>query len=96
LSNARQKAVEVCRLLGQSLGRPVFVTENIVREWKGRGSTASDEPPSGSETALPTVEEVTQRGPIDIQRRMIEQSITIRVDVTATFEIRQKFDKSKK
>nr|CAB3256794.1 interleukin-1 receptor-associated kinase 1-binding protein 1-like [Phallusia mammillata] len=95
LANARQKALEVCRLLGQTMGRPINVTENIVREWRGSGATPSDEPPECAEPPLPTVEEVMTSGPIDVQRRVTEQSITVRVDVTAVFEIRAKLEKNK-
>ncbi|XP_078486084.1 interleukin-1 receptor-associated kinase 1-binding protein 1-like [Ciona intestinalis] len=95
LANARQKAVEVCRLMGQTLGRPVFITENVVREWRGCGSPEQSDPPGGVEGPLPTVEDVIS-GPINVQRRMKEQSVTVRVDVTATFDIRCKLEKEKK
>ena len=94
LANARQKALEICRLMGQCLGRPVFITENIIREWKGEcsadlnGSAENDNPPL---TAMqrPCV------GELDIQRRIKEESLTVKVDVTATFEIKGKFEKLK-
>uniref|UniRef100_H2Y888 Interleukin-1 receptor-associated kinase 1-binding protein 1 homolog n=1 Tax=Ciona savignyi TaxID=51511 RepID=H2Y888_CIOSA len=93
LANARQKALDVCRLMGQNLGRPVFITENVVREWRGSGAPEQVVP--GAEAPLPSVDGVTN-GPITVQRRMKEQSLTIRVDVTATFDIRCRLEKEKK
>lgn len=34
VENARLKAHEVCKLLGQALGRPLFIREDSSREWK--------------------------------------------------------------
>lgn len=44
VENARLKAQEVCNLLGQALGRPLFIREEESREWRagqqeGMGST---------------------------------------------------------
>ena len=95
LTIARQKASEVCRVMGQSLGRPVFVTENIIREW--RGESCED---AGTDTAnvaprpQPKVRDWSD-AEIDIQRRVKEQSISVKVDVTATFDINCKFDRCK-
>ncbi|XP_076819302.1 interleukin-1 receptor-associated kinase 1-binding protein 1 homolog [Clavelina lepadiformis] len=96
LANARQKAAEICKLMGQALGRPIFITENIVREWKGVGSLDANSVTNNAEQSMLTVAEVTSPGPLEIQRKLRDQSISIRVDVTATFEIRPKFERDKK
>ncbi|XP_050170228.1 interleukin-1 receptor-associated kinase 1-binding protein 1 [Myiozetetes cayanensis] len=36
VGNTRQKAQEVCRLFGQSLGKPLLIKEEETKEWGGR------------------------------------------------------------
>ena len=72
--------------MGQSLGRPVYVMENGIREWRG-DDCGGQNPPNGCN--------VPYGSEIDIQRRMKEKAITIKVDVTATFDIRCRFDRNK-
>ncbi|XP_029903779.1 interleukin-1 receptor-associated kinase 1-binding protein 1 homolog [Myripristis murdjan] len=48
VENARQKASEISRLLGQSLGRPLLVREEETREWR-----KADEEDSASHSRLP-------------------------------------------
>ena len=92
LVNAREKAMEVCRLVGQNLGRPVFITENIVREWTGSEEEGPQTPdsPSGSICSAPNW------GPIPIKKQLQDNAVTIRVDVTATFEIKSLKDKKQR
>ena len=94
LSNARVKALEVCRLMGQGLGRPIFITENIIREWKGECATDSN---NTSEANVPPLISLPRpcNGELEIQRRIKEENLTVKVDVTATFELNGKFEKLK-
>jgi len=80
--------------MGQCLGRPVFITENIIREWKGDCATESNGAAGNSLPPLTTLQQPCH-GELEIQRRIKEQSLTVKVDVTATFEIRGKFEKMK-
>lgn len=93
-ANARQKAYDLCRMLNQNLGRPIVVTENIVRERKGDEDSSSydDECNKKDDIQVPPIgiPTVFDEGPIDVQRRLVNNTIHIRVDVTATFELRSK------
>ncbi|KAM4695544.1 interleukin-1 receptor-associated kinase 1-binding protein 1 [Discoglossus pictus] len=42
VSNARRKALEVCHLVGHSLGRALVIREEEMREWEDQGETYSD------------------------------------------------------
>lgn len=87
LANARQKAIEVCRMLGQSLGRPISVKEENCEENVGPNgcdSTNEDQVIPGGPTA------------IDIQQRVKASTVTIRVQVTAAFELKPHCNKNKK
>ncbi|XP_075454086.1 interleukin-1 receptor-associated kinase 1-binding protein 1 [Ascaphus truei] len=44
VSNARQKAQDVCLLVGQSLGRPLMIKEEEMREWEDQGENNSGSP----------------------------------------------------
>jgi len=107
-ANARQKAVDLCKMLNQGLGRPIFVTENVIRERRGCGFGDGDLTDDGGDTGRddvvvggkksdvnvprldlsPVVSTSTDQ--IDVQRRMRNGTIHIRVDVTATFELRSR------
>ncbi|XP_073531698.1 interleukin-1 receptor-associated kinase 1-binding protein 1 [Phyllobates terribilis] len=41
VSNARRKAQDVCRLVGQSLGKAIFIKEEEMKEWEDQGDCAS-------------------------------------------------------
>ncbi|MEE6476434.1 hypothetical protein FKM82_011075 [Ascaphus truei] len=44
VSNARQKAQDVCLLVGQSLGRPLMIKEEEMKEWEDQGENNSGSP----------------------------------------------------
>lgn len=82
-TNARQKATELCRMLNQRLGKAINVTENVVREQTGSNSAQENDDDDVD------IEDVSSHGgAIDVQRRAVLQTINIRVDVTASFELK--------
>jgi len=81
-ANARQKALDLCRMLNQNLGRPITVIENNVNETKG-----SEKDETTDEADLDAEKD---HGVIDVQRRMKKETVHLRVDVTATFELKSK------
>jgi len=81
-ANARQKALDLCRMLNQNLGRPITVIENNVNETKG-----SEKDENTDEADLDAEKD---HGVIDVQRRMRKETVHLRVDVTATFELKSK------
>uniref|UniRef100_A0A8D0DV93 Interleukin 1 receptor associated kinase 1 binding protein 1 n=1 Tax=Salvator merianae TaxID=96440 RepID=A0A8D0DV93_SALMN len=49
VGSAQQKAQEVCQLFGQSLGKPLLIREEEVKEWEGyRGNHMANSPDSSS------------------------------------------------
>ncbi|XP_077977283.1 interleukin-1 receptor-associated kinase 1-binding protein 1-like [Glandiceps talaboti] len=71
--NAKQKALEVARLLRQSLGRPLMVREEYSHEWEG---PAANEVPQDNEI------------PVSFQQRIANSTITVSVKIFAAFELK--------
>jgi len=91
LKNARQKATDLCKDLNQSLGRVITVSENVVREQRGDWEFNFNEVREGMfDEQTPKVVRIDFGAdePIDIQRRMKDNTVYLRVDVKASFELR--------
>ncbi|XP_070567553.1 interleukin-1 receptor-associated kinase 1-binding protein 1-like [Ptychodera flava] len=73
--NAKQKGIEVARLLRQSLGRPLMIREDYSHEWEG---PAANEVPQDNEV------------PVSFQQRIANATITVSVKVFAAFELKPK------
>ncbi|XP_007906614.1 interleukin-1 receptor-associated kinase 1-binding protein 1 homolog [Callorhinchus milii] len=80
VANARCKAQEVCRLLGQSLGRPLVIREEEVKESEGLASESASV--------------VSSRSPT-IQQQISNASVTVNSKVFVSFELKSK-DKLKR
>jgi len=70
-SNARSKAFELCKMVGSTLGRPMYVHENEVEETTG-GDKDDD------------------CDNIEVNKMVRMATVNIKVQVTATFELRSK------
>ncbi|XP_072912546.1 interleukin-1 receptor-associated kinase 1-binding protein 1 homolog [Hemitrygon akajei] len=75
VANSRRKAFEVCRLLGQSLGRPLIVREEETKESEGGAS----EPLTPDNTR-----------PLTMQQQINNASVTVYSKVFVTFELKSK------
>uniref|UniRef100_UPI00398F27BC interleukin-1 receptor-associated kinase 1-binding protein 1 homolog n=1 Tax=Pristiophorus japonicus TaxID=55135 RepID=UPI00398F27BC len=75
VANSRRKAFEVCRLLGQSLGRPLIIREEETKENEGLASEA------------PTPDNTK---PLTIQQQISNTSVTVYSKVFVTFELKSK------
>ncbi|XP_078398599.1 interleukin-1 receptor-associated kinase 1-binding protein 1 homolog [Cetorhinus maximus] len=75
VANSRRKAFEVCRLLGQTLGRPLIVREEETKESEGSTSEA------------PTADNTR---PLTIQQQISNASVTVYSKVFVTFELKSK------
>ncbi|XP_072355927.1 interleukin-1 receptor-associated kinase 1-binding protein 1 homolog isoform X1 [Scyliorhinus torazame] len=75
VANSRRKAFEVCRLLGQTLGRPLIVREEETKESDGLTS----------ETATPD-----NMRSLTIQQQINNASMTVCSKVFVTFELKSK------
>ena len=73
VKNARQKALEVTRLLRQSLGPPIMIREEHCNEWEG--PAAAQETNNG------------QEGPLTFQQRLTTGTLNASVKVLASFEL---------
>nr|XP_002740018.1 PREDICTED: interleukin-1 receptor-associated kinase 1-binding protein 1-like [Saccoglossus kowalevskii] len=73
--NAKQKALEVARMLRQALGKPIMIKEEYSHEWEG---PAANEVPQDNEV------------PISFQQRISNTTITVSVKVYAAFELKPK------
>lgn len=71
MQNARQKALDVARLLRQGLGRPLAIREEETTEVEGS--------PRGSANGTD--------GPITFQQRIANATVTVTVKVFAQFEL---------
>lgn len=80
VGNTRQKAQEVCRLLGQSLGKPLLIREEETKEWGGH--TDSQQPNSPDSPTL--------------QERILNATAYASCRVFAVFEIKGKENRRKK
>ncbi|XP_039264509.1 interleukin-1 receptor-associated kinase 1-binding protein 1 homolog [Styela clava] len=80
LANARQKAIEVCRMLGQTIGRPICVKEDFCDETLGSNSNCQTNEEDHVLLGNPTS--------IDLQQRVKANTITIKAQVSATFELK--------
>ncbi|XP_037750284.1 interleukin-1 receptor-associated kinase 1-binding protein 1 [Chelonia mydas] len=72
VGNTRRKAQEVCRLFGQSLGKPLLIREEEMKEWEGQ----IDSHPSNSSDTL------------TVQQRIQSATIYASSKVFAIFEIK--------
>ncbi|XP_054752604.2 interleukin-1 receptor-associated kinase 1-binding protein 1-like [Lytechinus pictus] len=83
VKNARQKAIEVTRLLRQSLGHPIMIKEEQCHEWEG--------PAEAQDTSN------GQEGPITFQQRLTSGTLNASVKILASFELipREKMKASK-
>ncbi|XP_048453206.1 interleukin-1 receptor-associated kinase 1-binding protein 1 homolog isoform X2 [Rhincodon typus] len=75
VANSRRKAFEVCRLLGQTLGRPLIVREEEIKETEGLTSEA--QAPDNTR-------------PLTIQQQISNASVTVCSKVFVTFELKSK------
>ncbi|XP_067882938.1 interleukin-1 receptor-associated kinase 1-binding protein 1 homolog isoform X1 [Heterodontus francisci] len=75
VANSRRKAFEVCRLLGQTLGRPLIIREEETRESEGLASEA------------PTPDNTR---PLTVQQQISNASVTVCSKVFVTFELKSK------
>ncbi|XP_060712685.1 interleukin-1 receptor-associated kinase 1-binding protein 1 homolog [Hemiscyllium ocellatum] len=75
VANSRRKAFEVCRLLGQTLGRPLIVREEEIKETEG--STSEAQAPDSTR-------------PLTIQQQISNASVTVCSKVYVTFELKSK------
>ncbi|KAI8498674.1 PREDICTED: interleukin-1 receptor-associated kinase 1-binding protein 1-like [Branchiostoma belcheri] len=73
--NARQKAVEVARLLRSSVGQPISIKEESCREWEG--------PPAQGQSH-------DQDKPMTYQERIAMATVTVQAKVFASFELKPK------
>lgn len=80
VNNARLKAEEIARFLGQSLGRPLLVKEDHSHEWKGQPSDH-----------IPDLDK-----PLTLQQRLSMASLTINVKISAVFELKSKQKNARK
>lgn len=80
VGNTRQKAQEVCRLLGQSLGKPLLIREEETKEWGGH--TDSQQPNAPDSQTL--------------QERILNATAYASCRVFAVFEIKGKENRRKK
>ncbi|XP_072035347.1 interleukin-1 receptor-associated kinase 1-binding protein 1-like [Amphiura filiformis] len=81
VQNARQKALEVARLLRQGLGRPLTIREDQSHEWEGPTPSQQDSA-AGNE------------GPMTLQQKIANATVTVSAKVFASFELVSR-DKSK-
>ncbi|KAG2468137.1 interleukin-1 receptor-associated kinase 1-binding protein 1 homolog [Polypterus senegalus] len=81
VGSAKHKAKEVCRLVNQSLGRPVIIKEEETKEWEG----PSEE---GTEEMRPSIQPTGQQ-------RLQNASVIVTSKVFVSFEIKPK-EKGKK
>ncbi|KPP61890.1 interleukin-1 receptor-associated kinase 1-binding protein 1-like [Scleropages formosus] len=77
VASAQHKARDVCRLLGQALGRPLFVREEESREWTG----GVGERDGGGED---------DGGDASLQQQLTQASVTVFSRVSASFQIQPK------
>lgn len=80
VGNTRQKAQEVCRLLGQSLGKPLLIREEETKEWGGHTDSLQPNSPDS-----PT-----------LQERILNATAYASCRVFAVFEIKGKENRRKK
>ncbi|KAK6489041.1 interleukin-1 receptor-associated kinase 1-binding protein 1-like protein [Huso huso] len=80
VGNARHKAKEVCRLVGQSLGRPLVIKEEETKEWEGQSEETEDQSGGSSQ---PTVNQKIKNATVFVSSR-----------VFASFEIKAKGKKN--
>ncbi|XP_043929565.1 interleukin-1 receptor-associated kinase 1-binding protein 1 [Protopterus annectens] len=81
VASARNKAQEVCRAVGQSLGKPLVIKEEEMKEWEG---LTDDLAVSNNHSDTPTM-----------QQKIKNATISVSCKVFASFEIKTK-EKSKK
>ncbi|XP_067841036.1 interleukin-1 receptor-associated kinase 1-binding protein 1 homolog [Heptranchias perlo] len=75
VANSRRKAFDVCRLLGQSLGRPLIIREEETKESEGLASEST--PPDNTR-------------PLTLQQQISNTSVTVYSKVFVTFELKSK------
>ncbi|KAM9562842.1 interleukin-1 receptor-associated kinase 1-binding protein 1 isoform 1-T1 [Guaruba guarouba] len=80
VGNTRQKAQEVCRLFGQSLGKPLLIREEETREWGGH-----------TESHLPNSPDL-----LTLQERIQNATAYASCRVFAVFEIKGKENRRNK
>ncbi|XP_005153360.1 interleukin-1 receptor-associated kinase 1-binding protein 1 isoform X1 [Melopsittacus undulatus] len=80
VANTRQKAQEVCRLFGQSLGKPLLIREEETREWGGH-----------TESHLPNSPDL-----LTLQERIQNATAYASCRVFAVFEIKGKENRRSK
>ncbi|NWS47086.1 IKBP1 protein, partial [Probosciger aterrimus] len=80
VGNTRRKAQEVCRLFGQSLGKPLLIREEETREWGGH-----------TESHLPNSPDL-----LTLQERMENATAYASCRVFAVFEIKGKENRRNK
>ncbi|RXM34060.1 Interleukin-1 receptor-associated kinase 1-binding protein 1 [Acipenser ruthenus] len=80
VGNARHKAKEVCRLVGQSLGRPLVIKEEETKEWEGQSEETEDQSGGSSQ---PTVNQKIKNATVFVSSRIF-----------ASFEIKAKGKKN--
>ncbi|NWX85914.1 IKBP1 protein, partial [Nothoprocta ornata] len=80
VGNTRRKAQEVCRLFGQSLGKPLLIREEETKEWGG----PRDAHPSDTSDSL------------TLQERIQNATVYASCRVSAVFEIKGKENKRNK
>ncbi|XP_055965894.1 interleukin-1 receptor-associated kinase 1-binding protein 1 [Sorex fumeus] len=80
VENARRKAQEVCTLVGQTLGKPLLIKEEEVKEWEGQIDDHPSSRPSSSLT---------------LQQKIKSATIHAASKVFITFEVKGKEKKRK-
>lgn len=80
LANAKQKAIEVCRMLGQGIGRPIYVKEDSLDEALGDNGSTS---PNDQECPL-----AISPASLEIQQKIKANTVNIKAQVSAAFELR--------
>ncbi|NXA42922.1 IKBP1 protein, partial [Eudromia elegans] len=80
VGNTQRKAQEVCRLFGQSLGKPLLIREEETKEWGGH----RDGQPSDTSDSL------------TLQERIQNATVYASCRVSAVFEIKGKENKRNK
>ncbi|NXG22325.1 IKBP1 protein, partial [Grallaria varia] len=80
VGNTRQKAQEVCRLFGQSLGKPLFIKEEETKEWGGHIDSYPPDSPD----------------PLTLQERIQSATAYASSRVFAVFEIKRRENRRSK
>lgn len=72
IASAQQKAQEVCRLFGQSLGKPLLIKEEEMKEWEGQLENHASSPSDS----------------LSLQQRLQSAMIYVSSKMAAVFEIK--------